>query len=66
MNRQGKAYIDYNDEPKISNKLFKDLVNSSLIGTRKKEAKLINEKLLKELSTERLTLIFTEQKASEE
>jgi len=61
LNSQGKAYIDYDDEPKISNKLFKGLVNSGLIGTIKEESKLINEKLIKEFNNERLTLIFTEK-----
>lgn len=61
LNSQGKAYISYDDEPKISNKLFKDLVNSGLIGTIKEESKLVNEKLIKEFNNERLTLIFTEE-----
>jgi hypothetical protein len=65
LNKQEKSFINYDDEPKISNRLFKDLVHSGLIGTIKKEAKLINEKLLKHLNDDRLLLIFTEQKVSE-
>ena len=59
---QPKAYIDYGDEPKISNQLFKELVHSGLIGTTKECAKLIDKKLLKELNSDKLTLIFSEEK----
>ena len=62
LNSQAKTYTDYGDEPKISNQLFKELVHSGLIGTTKENAKLINEKLLKEFNNERLTLIFSEEK----
>jgi hypothetical protein len=62
LTKQEKAFIDYEDEPKISNSLFKDLVRAGLIGTIKPEAKILNEKLLRSFGDGRLTLIFTEQR----
>ncbi|MFA5197583.1 MAG: hypothetical protein WC437_04145 [Patescibacteria group bacterium] len=65
LTKQEKSFIDYDDEPKISNSLFKDLVRAGLIGTIKQEAKLIDDKLLKDFADNRLTLIFTEKKVVE-
>lgn len=63
LTKQPKPYIDYDDEPKISNQLFKELIHLGLIGTIKDHAYVVNDKLLKEVDNERLTLIFTEQKS---
>lgn len=59
--KQSKAFIDYDDVPKISNDLFNSLAHTGLIGTTVEEAKVVSEKLAKS-SNNRLMLIFSEEK----
>lgn len=56
-----KHVITFDDEPRISNDLFKSLIGSKLIGTRKAHLKKILKKLMGTVPDDRLMLIFSEK-----
>ncbi len=56
-----KHVITFDDEPRISNDLFKSLIGSKLIGTRKTHSDKILKKLIDTIPDERLMLVFSEK-----
>jgi hypothetical protein len=60
--RQNKKYITLDDQPRITNEQFVELVKAGLLGSLPNQSKVIDSYLIKKSNDSRLKLIFEESK----